>query len=61
MIIAGTQVGDFQEASGIYNAFFGAESRVSTEDVLHVGSIKTVIGRKFSAPNFTSLSPRRMS
>ncbi|KAM3064985.1 hypothetical protein ACMFMF_011456 [Clarireedia jacksonii] len=40
----GTQVGDYQEASGIYNAFFRTAHKASTEEVLHVGSIKTVIG-----------------
>ena len=37
----GTQAGDPQEASAIYNAFFPADSGA---DVLHVGSIKTVVG-----------------
>nr|A0A0M4L8I7.1 RecName: Full=Highly reducing polyketide synthase aurA; Short=HR-PKS aurvA; AltName: Full=Aurovertin biosynthesis cluster protein A [Calcarisporium arbuscula]ALD83627.1 polyketide synthase [Calcarisporium arbuscula] len=40
----GTQAGDYQEASGIYNTFFGANPKASAEEVLHVGSIKTVIG-----------------
>ncbi|KID61511.1 Highly reducing polyketide synthase aurA [Metarhizium brunneum] len=40
----GTQAGDYQEATGIYSTFFGASPKTSTDDVLHVGSIKTVIG-----------------
>ncbi|KAI9369038.1 hypothetical protein BJX61DRAFT_549897 [Aspergillus egyptiacus] len=40
----GTQAGDFQEATGIYNAFFADELAQSPEDPLYVGSIKTVLG-----------------
>lgn len=46
-MVAGTQAGDYQEATGIYSTFFGASPKTSTDDVLHVGSIKTVIGRKY--------------
>ncbi|KAL4875877.1 ketoacyl-synt-domain-containing protein [Aspergillus karnatakaensis] len=42
--IAGTQAGDFQEASGIHNAFFGEGSTSATTDPMYVGSIKTVLG-----------------
>ncbi|KAJ5446582.1 hypothetical protein N7445_001403 [Penicillium cf. griseofulvum] len=40
----GTQAGDFQEATGIYNAFFADGLAQSPEDPLYVGSIKTVLG-----------------
>lgn len=40
----GTQAGDPQEATGIYNAFFGGPVDQRSEDSLYVGSIKTVIG-----------------
>ncbi|KAL5362258.1 ketoacyl-synt-domain-containing protein [Aspergillus floccosus] len=39
----GTQAGDPQEASAIYGAFFG-DAAPEDSQVLHVGSIKTVIG-----------------
>lgn len=39
----GTKAGDPQEASAIYSAFFGKED-MEVDDILHVGSIKTVIG-----------------
>nr|UOK93122.1 AstA [Aspergillus stellatus] len=38
----GTQAGDYQEASGIFNTFFSTPSL--DDNVLHVGSIKTVLG-----------------
>ncbi|KAL4960977.1 polyketide synthase [Aspergillus stella-maris] len=38
----GTQAGDFQEASGIYNTFFSTPS--PDDSILHIGSIKTVLG-----------------
>ncbi|EPS35041.1 hypothetical protein PDE_10006 [Penicillium oxalicum 114-2] len=40
----GTQAGDPQEASAIHAAFFGNEAENDSSNVLHVGSIKTVIG-----------------
>ncbi|PGH18166.1 hypothetical protein AJ80_04553 [Polytolypa hystricis UAMH7299] len=40
----GTQAGDPQEASAIYQAFFNENDRVAQDDILHVGSIKTIIG-----------------
>ncbi|GIK01932.1 type I iterative polyketide synthase [Aspergillus viridinutans] len=39
----GTQAGDPQEASAIYGAFFG-DAAPKDSQVLHVGSVKTVIG-----------------
>ncbi|KAF7180591.1 hypothetical protein CNMCM7691_009882 [Aspergillus felis] len=39
----GTQAGDPQEASAIYGAFFG-DAALEDSQVLHVGSIKSVIG-----------------
>ncbi|KAI0869514.1 hybrid PKS-NRPS PsoA [Hypoxylon argillaceum] len=44
----GTQAGDPKEAEAIYNAFFSTStpetSSTSSNDTLHVGSVKTVIG-----------------
>lgn len=41
----GTKAGDPQEARAIYNAFFGGEDGADVEDdVLYVGSVKTVVG-----------------
>lgn len=40
----GTPAGDPQEASAIYNAFFSSDVKAGTDDFLHVGSIKTIIG-----------------
>ncbi|KAF3384468.1 Non-reducing polyketide synthase pyr2 [Penicillium rolfsii] len=40
----GTQAGDPQEASAIHAAFFGHDAKNDSGGVLHVGSIKTVIG-----------------
>jgi acyl transferase domain-containing protein len=40
----GTKAGDPQEASAIYQAFFGDKETQDPNDVLYVGSIKTVIG-----------------
>ncbi|KAL4999853.1 thiolase-like protein [Aspergillus recurvatus] len=41
----GTMVGDPREAEAVHNAFFeGQELNLSDEDVIRIGSIKTVIG-----------------
>ncbi|KAK8119984.1 hybrid NRPS/PKS enzyme [Apiospora kogelbergensis] len=40
----GTQAGDPQEAGAIYRAFYSNKENTSPDDVLYVGSIKTVIG-----------------
>ncbi|KAF2874833.1 polyketide synthase [Massariosphaeria phaeospora] len=40
----GTPAGDPQEAAAIRNAFFGANGEQNGNEVLYVGSIKTVIG-----------------
>lgn len=40
----GTKAGDPQEAGAIYQAFFGNMETKDPNDVLYVGSIKTVIG-----------------
>jgi hybrid polyketide synthase/nonribosomal peptide synthetase ACE1 len=40
----GTKAGDPQEARAIHTAFFGEDSVTDSEDFLHVGSIKTVVG-----------------
>lgn len=40
----GTAVGDPKEAEAIAVAFFGLESTCTSDDILYVGSIKTVIG-----------------
>lgn len=40
----GTKAGDPQEAGAIYRAFFAETGLANTDEVLHVGSIKTVIG-----------------
>ncbi|KAK6065016.1 lovastatin nonaketide synthase [Seiridium cupressi] len=40
----GTKAGDPQEAAAIYQAFFGDKEDKDPEDVLYVGSIKTIIG-----------------
>ncbi|KAH8656641.1 putative polyketide synthase [Tricladium varicosporioides] len=40
----GTKAGDPQEAGAIYNAFFAETGITDPEDILHVGSIKTIIG-----------------
>lgn len=40
----GTKAGDPQEAGAIYKAFFAETGCTDPEDILHVGSIKTVIG-----------------
>ncbi|KKA18098.1 Hybrid NRPS/PKS protein 1, partial [Rasamsonia emersonii CBS 393.64] len=40
----GTKAGDPQEARAIFNAFFGGEDGADEDDVLYVGSIKTVVG-----------------
>lgn len=40
----GTKAGDPQEASAIHQAFYPAGGPTKEEDILYVGSIKTVIG-----------------
>ncbi|KAK2753624.1 Type I Iterative PKS [Arachnomyces sp. PD_36] len=40
----GTQAGDPQEASAIHRAFFSESSSTNADEILHVGSIKTIIG-----------------
>ena len=40
----GTPAGDPQEASAIYDAFFSSDLGPAPDEVLHVGSIKTIIG-----------------
>lgn len=40
----GTKAGDPQEAAAIHQAFFGSKDEADPEDVLYVGSIKTIIG-----------------
>jgi acyl transferase domain-containing protein len=40
----GTQAGDPEEASAIYQAFFGPDCQNSPGNMLQVGSVKTVIG-----------------
>ncbi|KAL0941432.1 beta-ketoacyl synthase domain-containing protein [Colletotrichum truncatum] len=40
----GTPAGDPQEAEAISTAFFGHRKRITDEDPLYVGSVKTVIG-----------------
>jgi len=40
----GTKAGDPQEAAAIYKAFFGQKEVKDPDDVLYVGSIKTIIG-----------------
>jgi acyl transferase domain-containing protein/SAM-dependent methyltransferase len=40
----GTKAGDPQEAAAIHQAFFGSKAETVPDDVLYVGSIKTIIG-----------------
>ncbi|KAI0855451.1 putative polyketide synthase [Xylaria cubensis] len=40
----GTKAGDPQEAAAIHQAFFGNREEKDTDEVLYVGSIKTIIG-----------------
>lgn len=40
----GTKAGDPQEAAAIHQAFFGSKDETDPDDVLYVGSIKTIIG-----------------
>ncbi|KAI1809437.1 putative polyketide synthase [Poronia punctata] len=40
----GTKAGDPQEAAAIYKAFFGNKEEKNPDDILYVGSIKTIIG-----------------
>ncbi|KAJ6076084.1 Type I Polyketide synthases (Type I PKS) [Penicillium canescens] len=49
----GTVAGDRNEAAGIYNAFFKEDAL--SQDIIHVGSVKTVIGHSESTAGLSGL------